>query len=271
MRTLVQRTVELGTSATAIGRRAVRQAGDRLAREMRRSGQRWEGISYRLARRRPDPDVSDDILADRIRSSIGPLRHRLDIPRIHVMVEDHVAILHGDVGRTLDALAIERAVQHVSGVTAVESYLHVGLTDGDSRPSEGRVISPESEAHRRLVAAAMGAGVPESDAPVVLRAALGCFAERLPDSERRHVLAHLPADVQRLLEAPRRVGSVKAVRTVSELVFRILLTTDSLEATKAHEVTAAVIGELRRLVPEETGDIAAVLPSELKAFWLTAH
>jgi hypothetical protein len=50
-----------------------------------RSGQ-WMGVSYRLRGRRPDPNVSDDILADRIRSSIGGLEARLDVPRVHVTV-----------------------------------------------------------------------------------------------------------------------------------------------------------------------------------------
>jgi osmotically-inducible protein OsmY len=81
--------------------------------------------------------VSDDVLADRIRSSIGGLEKRLDIPHIHVMVEDHVAILHGEVTADSDVRTLEHAIVRVSGVRGVESQLHVGLASGDTRPSEG--------------------------------------------------------------------------------------------------------------------------------------
>ena len=102
------------------------------------------GILYRLAGRKPDPDVADDVLADRIRSSLGPLEKRLDVPRVHVMVEDHVALLHGDVPDVCDAAAIEHAVMRVSGVDGVESHLHAGLLVGDTRPSEGAAVPPRS-------------------------------------------------------------------------------------------------------------------------------
>ena len=95
------------------------------------------GLVYRLAGRHPNPDVSDDILADRVRSSIGGLEKRLDVPHIHVMVEDHVAILHGEVTEDSDVRALEHAIVRVSGVRGVESHLHVGLAPGDTRPSEG--------------------------------------------------------------------------------------------------------------------------------------
>ena len=74
----------------------------------------------------PDPNVSDDILADRIRSSIGPLEKRLDLPHVHVMVEDKVVILHGDVPATADPRSIEHAIMGVSGVRGIESHLHAG-------------------------------------------------------------------------------------------------------------------------------------------------
>ena len=50
------------------------------------------------------------MLADRIRSSLGPLEKWLDVPHVHVTVARHVAILHGEVGTEADATAIERAV-----------------------------------------------------------------------------------------------------------------------------------------------------------------
>src|SRR5260370_21397609 len=79
------------------GRKAVRSTGDHLVRNVRKWTGRWTGVSYRLAGRRPDPGVSDGVLADRIRSTLGPIEHRLDVPRVHVLVADHVALLHADV------------------------------------------------------------------------------------------------------------------------------------------------------------------------------
>lgn len=114
--------------------RAARNTGRRL----RYLSGRLEGLSYALEGRHPDPDVPDSVLTDRIRSELGGLEKRRDLPHIHVMVEDHVALLHGEVGSMDDASAIEKAVFAVSGVKDVKSHLHVGLLDGDTRPSEGR-------------------------------------------------------------------------------------------------------------------------------------
>jgi len=116
--------------------RVVRAVGRRLDRDIRYLASSVPGIAYRLEGRRPDPDVSDDILADRIRSTIGPVEKALDVPRVHVIVEDHVAILHGDVPDLSDAHAIEHAIMGVSGVRGVESHLHTALIEGDTRPSE---------------------------------------------------------------------------------------------------------------------------------------
>ena len=111
---------------------------DEAGRRLRYLSGRMQGVSYRLAGRHPDPDVTDDILADRIRSELGGLEKQLDLPHIHVMVEKHVALLHGEVATSDDAVAIEKAVASVSGVKGVKSHLHVGLIGGDTRPSEGR-------------------------------------------------------------------------------------------------------------------------------------
>jgi len=124
------------TSDTTFGRTA-RRIAHRLARDARYAAGCVPGLVYRLTGRHPDPNVSDDILVDRIRSSIGPVEKHLDIPHIHVMVEDHVAILHGEVTDDDDIRALEHAVMNVSGVRGVESHLHVGLVSGDTRPSEG--------------------------------------------------------------------------------------------------------------------------------------
>ncbi|HLF40812.1 MAG TPA: DUF2267 domain-containing protein [Acidimicrobiia bacterium] len=224
-------------------------------------------MSYRLRRRHPDPGVADDVLADRVRSSLGPLVARLDLPHVNVMVEDHTALLHGDVATAEEGEEIERAVAAVSGVVGVESFLHVGLVSGDTRPSEGARRRTPSEALRRLLAATTGAGVDEHQAPRVLRAVLSTFAERLPPGERKDLEAHLPADVRELTAAPRRLGEPsRRVRTVPELVARVA-SADGLPREHAESVIASVLNVLRELVPEEAGDISAALPKELRGLW----
>ncbi len=94
------------------------------------------GVWYRLCRRHPDEYVDDLVLADRIRSSLGPVEHALDQPRIHVSVHRHVATLHGDVATEYAAERLESEVRAVSGVVGVDSRLHVGLLPGDSCPSD---------------------------------------------------------------------------------------------------------------------------------------
>lgn len=118
--------------------RLVCRAIDDSGRRLRYLSGRMHGLSYQLSGRHPDPNVTDDILADRIRSELGGLEKKLDLPHVHVMVENHVAVLHGEVSTSEDAAAIEKAVAAVSGVKGVHSHLHVGLIGGDTRPSEGR-------------------------------------------------------------------------------------------------------------------------------------
>ena len=118
--------------------RIARSASSRARRHAHRAWGRLRGLEYRLTGGHPEPDVTDDILADRIRSTLGPIEKRLDIPRVHVMVSDHVAVLHGGLGSRDEERAITEAVESISGVTAVESRLHVGLSAGSTRPSAGR-------------------------------------------------------------------------------------------------------------------------------------
>lgn len=96
MRTATRRTAEgLAVAGGAIvvfrpgtrANRAARHQLEALARHLRHFAGRLHAVSYRLRGRHPDPNVSGNVLADRIRSSLGPLEKRLDLPRIHVMVE----------------------------------------------------------------------------------------------------------------------------------------------------------------------------------------
>jgi hypothetical protein len=108
------------------------------AQRFARSHGRLRGLLYRLFGRRPDPEVDDLTLADRVRSELGPLEKRLDVPHVHVMVEDHVVLLHGEVEWPHEAASIEEAARRVSGVRDVESHLRTGALPSNLRPSAGR-------------------------------------------------------------------------------------------------------------------------------------
>lgn len=131
-----------------MGRLAGREL-DQAGRRLRHLDGRLRGMAYHLRGRHPDPRVDDRTLADRIRSELGSLERELDLPRVHVMVQGHVALLHGEVGDRDDARAIEEAVAKVAGVTRVASHLRNGLFPGDTRPSTGRAYQASSTSSRR--------------------------------------------------------------------------------------------------------------------------
>jgi hypothetical protein len=87
------------------GRALRKKAGRRATRLLGRG----RGIAYRFAGGHPVLDVDDATLADRVRSSLGPLEKQLDVPRVHVMVEEHIVLLHGEVASAGDADQIEMA------------------------------------------------------------------------------------------------------------------------------------------------------------------
>jgi uncharacterized protein (DUF2267 family) len=251
--------------------------------QVRRRSRRWvRGIrarlqgearcaKYRFRDGEPSADVGDLVLADRIRSTIGPLTQQLDLPHIHVMVNDHVAMLHGEVDTAPSAVQIEQAVHDVSGVRGVESYLHVGLLASDTRPSTGRAQTPQhSNVLRALVdvAAHTGAGT----APQTLvKAVLSTLLEQIPPDERRHVLSHLPDDVRRLTDPPRRRGTqLGRIRRVDDFFEAIALVDPDLSIDAAEQATVAVLAALVRVVPEEVADVEAVLPRELRELWQRA-
>jgi uncharacterized protein (DUF2267 family) len=249
---------------TGIGRSA-RQLARRVARDVRYVASSMPGIVYRLSGRKPDPYVSDDILADRIRSSIGPLEKSLDVPHVHVMVEDHVAIVHGEVPDTTDARAIAHAIMAVSGVRGVESHLHAGLIAGDTRPSDGAHAA--SDALLTLLAAAQRSGAKNPRAAV--HAVLCGFADRIPEDECEQMLAHLPSDVRALAGPPHRHGERSPrVKTLDQLV-AAAMAEGGIEPRWAMEITRTILTTLRTLVPDEASDVAAVLPPELRTVWLS--
>ena len=277
MRKTLDRVVDVGAgalgSAAVLGRgtglgRVLHHANDVLTRRGRYAQGRLEGLRYRLAGRVPDACVTDDVLTRRIRSGLGGLEKRLDIPRAHVVVDDHFVALHGDVGSVADAEALERWVRLTPGVRGVESYLHIGLNPGSSRPSAGRAqwAARPSAALRRLVGAAQDAGAAPGKERQAIRAVLSTFTERLPIDERRHFFAHLPEDLRALAVPPRRHGEDHArLRTGSDLV--VAAARAGVDAEDAEAITEALLGCLRQLVPEEVAHVAAVLPNDLRRFW----
>ena len=130
-------TIGVAALETVVGRRLSRRLARGVARVARYQSGRLAGLRYRLSGRHPDPSVSDKVLGDRVRSMLGGLEHRLDVPRVHVQVEDHEVLLHGNVSSDEQVEAIVNAARDVPGVLGVTSHLHVGLLPGDSRPSEG--------------------------------------------------------------------------------------------------------------------------------------
>lgn len=244
--------------------RALRHGVELATRRVRYAGGRLTGVRYRLRGGHPATGADDGVIADRVRSTLGALTKQLDVPHVHVMVEDGIVLLHGVVDTATQAVEIEHATLEVFGVTGVESYLHVGLTPSDTRPSAGR--EQPSPVLYRMLDAAGRVGIAEEDRSALVRAVLATFADRLPDGERAHVLAHLPADVASMFDAPRRCGRHPA-RTVATFADRVASAAGAVSRDDALAVSVAVLRELSADVPDEAADVAAVLPAELRALW----
>lgn len=260
--------VVLALSRATRTRRAARNGRTMVERRVHGIPGRLRGLHYKLRRRHPDEQVSDLVLADRIRSSIGRVAKELDLPRIHVMVNDHVAMLHGEVATQHDSERLIKAVEHVAGVKGVESFLHVGLLPSDTKPSTGHAQPPPpSSAFKQLTDTAVRAGA--STAPTsVLRAVLSTFCEQIPLAEREHVLGHLPEDVRLLAERPLRRGvEIERIRRANDLFGAVAGAGHAMGAPAAEAVTRAILADLVRLVPEERRDIQATLPEELRRLW----
>jgi uncharacterized protein (DUF2267 family) len=248
--------------------RAARRLADRLSRDLRYVTAATPGLLYRLAGRHPDDSVTDDVLVDRVRSSIGPLLKKLDLPRIHVMAENHVVMLHGDVAHEWEAERIEHAIARIAGVEDVESHLHVGLVEGDTRPSQGRgETQAPSAALQQLLTAAVGAGA--TDPRAAVRAVLGRFLTRLPGDERDQVLGHLPADVRELVGSPRRPETSRSPRKFSldDLVTEVEAQ-GVVDPSRTRPLVSTMIVNLREVAEDEAEDVGAVLPADLRDVWL---
>lgn len=242
-----------------------------LAKSTRRRGAamlhqaqgRWTGFAYRIGGATPDLMAGDDVIADRVRSSLGQLLAWRDLPHPNVMVHDGMVTLHGVVGSAADEVALSRAVLRVAGVRGVRSELHEGFGPGDTRPSAGRHHEP-SIGLAMLRKAAEAAG---SQAQGLAAVTLSVFLSRLPLDERRHVIGHLPADVRDLLDAEVRSGELIDVRTSEELFAEIVRRVPDATMAEVRRLAPRVIEVLRAFVPEEAADVRAVLPQGLRQLW----
>ena len=108
LKTAVATSAIAATTVVAL-RPKTRSAARRLRRDAARRARHLRGAGvgawYRVSGHRPDPNVSDDILVQRVRSALGPIEKELDLPRIHVLVEDGLVILHGEVAALRRRLA----------------------------------------------------------------------------------------------------------------------------------------------------------------------
>jgi uncharacterized protein (DUF2267 family) len=260
--------------AVAAWRRPINRQLRAAGREQRRAWRRAAGrVRGRFIARRvgpPPAGVDDDVIADRVRSALGPVVATRDVPHPHVMVQHGVALLHGDVATACDAQVIERTTASVSGVRRVQSHLHVGLLPSDTRPTKGRASQPASAAMKRLIASARSAGLDtDGDARQAVGAVLGTLVDRLPRNERRQFVSHLPLDVRMLTEAARPPRPYWPMRRRADFVLAVEARAP-VPAGRANGVIRNVLGTVRQLVPEEATDVAAVLPVALRRLWREA-
>jgi uncharacterized protein (DUF2267 family) len=257
-------------TATSFLLRGQRTVTVRVHRAVRRARSRWNGrlayFKYERTYSHPQLDVPPQVLADRVRSSLGPLERRLDLPHVHILVEGRTVLLHGDVASPADARAIEAHVAGVAGVRQVESHLHVGLLPSDARPSAGRAVHPLSPARRTLEKSAVAGGCDPGHTTDAVSAVLTVFLHRLPPVERHHVESHLPADVRRLVR-PQPYVAGKPPRTAEDLTWRVVLQSDHIPPKAGGAIMRNVLRTLRRIVPEEVAGVADVLPDALREAW----
>jgi hypothetical protein len=121
-----KRTWAVGASVAAIGGWLVTRSKSftkGVGPYLHRTAHESKGLAYRALRRHPSTTVDDSVLADRVRSTIGPLEKQLHNSRINVTVENGIAILHGDIESREAATQLEEAVRSVAGVRDIRSNL----------------------------------------------------------------------------------------------------------------------------------------------------
>ncbi len=211
-------------------------------------------------------DVDEVVLADRVRSTLGPLQKELDLPRLHVMAEGDRVLLHGEVDSEASRDRVEAAVRATVGVGSVGSYLRVGLLAGDSRPSSDLHDDDPSRMARHFHDALTGVGISGRPADLALAETLRLWSNVIPAGERAHLKAHLSKDVQALMHSERH-GRSNRVGDAAELINQVRIRS-GLAPAQAKQAVHTIVHELRTLVPEECDDITVVLPMELRPLWV---
>ncbi len=205
-------------------------------------------------------------LADRVRTALGPLVQALDLPRIHVMAEGAMVLLHGDVGSISDAECIEDRVALIPGVERVESHLHIGLLPGDSLPSDGH-REQRSEMLTSLLAAAESIGISGSPGLAAASGTLNAVLAQIPANERAQLVGHFPSDVRGLVKTRRSIGE-SAKHWGTELALDVAAAwRGGISVADAEVLVPAIIGVVRRFVPEEDSDVEATLKSRIRDLW----
>ncbi len=211
-------------------------------------------------------DVDEVVLADRVRSILGPLQKELDLPRLHVMAEGDRVLLHGEVDSEVNRERVEAAVRETVGVGSVGSYLRVGLLTGDSRPSSDHHDRNPSRMARHFHDALTGVGISGRPADLALAETIRLWGNVIPAGERAHLKAHLSKDVKSLMHSERH-GRSNRVGDVAELIDQVRIRS-GLAPAQAKQAVKTIVHELRTLVPEECDDITVVLPMELRPLWV---
>lgn len=249
--------------------RWMRRAARRVGSDARYLAAAVPGFTYRITGEHPDPEASDEVIAERVRARLGLITTHLGLPPVHVHVLERVTLLEGAVPCERDARRIERAAFAVPGVRGIESHLHTDRTI--LRSEAAASVEIPSLALSELCEAAGTAGARDERAAV--HAVLCAFTDRLPEAARGELALHLPADVRALIAAPRRRGThLEPPQTVADLVLAVLAADSvrpSIAVEDAEAVAAAVIATLRRLVPEATVAMLDALPAELAGLWST--
>ena len=103
-------------------------------------------------------------------------------------------------------------------VRDVHAHLHRGFAaERHATLARSSCPRPPPGVKQRLVEAASSLGLDPQDAEAFVRATLAAFTARLPEDERRQLVAHLPEDV-RLPLRRATLPDVSEMRTVDQLV-----------------------------------------------------
>ena len=158
MRTL--KTVAAGAAGAAgaflldpqSGRRRRSVAKDRMAAAFRRGAAdaerkarymegRAEGVAYRAAGAGTPHPVDDRALVDVVRQFLATLD--LDTSQVNVDACDGVVTLRGELKRPDEVRAVRDGAAKLSGVTRVESYLHL---PGTPAPNKAEAVAASARA-----------------------------------------------------------------------------------------------------------------------------